>query len=339
MVWNLQVEGTENFFANGILSHNCLIIDDPHKDRADAESETSREKVWDWYKSTAYTRLSPGGVIIVIMTRWHPDDLTGRLLDPKRTKEFAEAGAEEEIFEVIDFPALAEHKDPMGRPEGEPLWPERWTAKVLQARKVAVGSYEWDALFRCKPRVRSANYGLLDKIKYCTMADVPDIELPRVWDLAVTNKQESDFNVGTRGGVDRSDPKRPKIYIVHMHRQRSRWMATKQAIKSLAEKDGQGTRLRLEGVGGFEGLVDEVKEMLRGKNIVTMNKPTTDKFTRALAWIAILEAGDLYLVEGPWNTDFTDELVAFPNGEHDDQVDTVSALFEWQNKKTKLLMA
>ncbi|MFE0763705.1 hypothetical protein [Streptomyces smyrnaeus] len=118
-VYDLQVEGTSNFFAGQVLVHNCLIVDDPHKDRADAESEASRWALHDWYSSTALKRLQPDrNAVVSIMTRWHPDDFAGRRL--------AEEGRLEEggRWKVIHLPALADPKfgpDPLGREHGDPL--------------------------------------------------------------------------------------------------------------------------------------------------------------------------------------------------------------------------
>src|SRR5207244_2242627 len=97
---------------------HLLVIDDPVKNAEQAQSKTVREKHWEWYRSTAYSRLEPGGAVVIVMTRWHEDDLVGRLL--------AEAEAEGERWEILRLPALAEEADPLGRAPGEPLWPERY---------------------------------------------------------------------------------------------------------------------------------------------------------------------------------------------------------------------
>ena len=114
---------------------NVLIIDDPIKNREEAESETIRKKVWDWYTSTAYTRLEKNGAIIVIMTRWHLDDLAGRLLD------YEEHGGEH--WEVISFPAVAE-QDEDYRKEGEALWPAKYDLDALMNIKQNIGAYDWN---------------------------------------------------------------------------------------------------------------------------------------------------------------------------------------------------
>ena len=114
-----------------------LLIDDPIKNREDAESENNREATWDWYTSTAYTRLSPGGGILVILTRWHDDDLAGRLL------QHAESGAD--AWEVVKYPAIAE-EDEEFRNQGDPLHPERYNLESLAQIQKAIGPRDWTAL-------------------------------------------------------------------------------------------------------------------------------------------------------------------------------------------------
>ena len=119
-VYDIQVEENQNLFANGVCVHNCLIIDDPLKNREEADSRLMRDKLWDWYASTAYTRLMPGGAVVLIQTRWHEDDLAGRLLNG------------EEQWEVVSLPAIAEPGDALGRREGEALWPAKYDAQALE---------------------------------------------------------------------------------------------------------------------------------------------------------------------------------------------------------------
>ena len=129
---------------------DLIIIDDPIKNRADANSPTIRERTWDWWTSTARTRLEPGGSIIVVMTRWHEDDLVGRLLKQMDTED----GGDD--WDHIRLPALAEPEDPLGRAEGEPLWPDRYDADALAKQRVAVGPNDFAGLFQQRPVVAPA---------------------------------------------------------------------------------------------------------------------------------------------------------------------------------------
>ena len=142
-VYDLQVAGTHNFFANGICVHNCAIIDDPIKNMAEARSQTYRDHLWEWYRSTLRTRLAPNGAIVICMTRWHADDLPGRLLAAM------EVGGEK--WEVMNFPARAGVGDALGRSPGQPLWPEWFPEAELSGIEQAVGPYVWAALYEQKP--------------------------------------------------------------------------------------------------------------------------------------------------------------------------------------------
>lgn len=123
---------------------DLLIVDDPIKNAEEAASEVYRDKVWDWWQSTSDTRLEPGGIAIVIMTRWHSDDLVGRIL-----AQAAESGDE---WPVMSFPAIAEgDDDALGRKEGEALWPQRWPIEALLQRKRSRSAYWWNALYQQRP--------------------------------------------------------------------------------------------------------------------------------------------------------------------------------------------
>ena len=122
---------------------DLMIIDDPVKNDEEAFSATRRERCWNWWQSTSNSRLEPGAAVIVIMTRWHADDLAGRILE--------HADREGEKWTVINLPALAESNDPLGRKPGEALWPERWSKKALNSKRKAIGPFWWNALYQGRP--------------------------------------------------------------------------------------------------------------------------------------------------------------------------------------------
>ncbi len=138
--WNTNLDGA--YVAAGVgtavtgRGADIFIIDDPLKDRAEAESELQRQKVWDWYTSTAYTRLMTGGCIIVVQTRWHEDDLAGRLIE-KMDK------GQGDKWHCLDLPAINN--------AGEPLWPERYDLEALERIKAAIGPRDWSALYQQQP--------------------------------------------------------------------------------------------------------------------------------------------------------------------------------------------
>ena len=142
---------------------HVLVIDDPVKNREDAESEYNRDSVWDWYTSTAYTRLAPGGGILVILTRWHDDDLAGRLL------QAAAEGADE--WEVVRYPALAE-EDEVFRKEGDALHPERYNIESLDKIRRAIGPRDWSALYQQNPVADEGDYFTREMVQYYDEADL-----------------------------------------------------------------------------------------------------------------------------------------------------------------------
>lgn len=139
-VYDIQVAGNENFYANGVLVHNCLLLDDLCADAEAALSDTQRENVWQWLESTALRRLEPRGSVVGITTRWHSDDAHGRLVSRQPGR-----------WDRQTLAALAREGDPLGRPVGAPLWPERYPLEVLQRIKAETGSYWWASLYQGDP--------------------------------------------------------------------------------------------------------------------------------------------------------------------------------------------
>ena len=138
--------GMQTAGAGGPLTGSgadILVVDDPIKNAEEAYSDTIRAKLWDWWLSTAYSRIEPGGVAIVLHTRWHEDDLIGRLI-----QEMENGG---EAWEVINFPAIAEEHDVLGRKPGESLWPARYDESALERIKNTIGPYWWSSLYQQRP--------------------------------------------------------------------------------------------------------------------------------------------------------------------------------------------
>lgn len=175
---------------------DVAIIDDPVKNWQDAQSKKIRKKNWEWYQSTLYTRLAPEGSIVLVMTRWHKDDLAGKLLD------------EEDDWTVLRLKAIADKNDPLGRSEGEALWPERFDKERLEKTKTTLGSTMWRSLYQQEPPEEiAAALWSQDQIQH-DEAPNPDegSGLERIVvsiDPATTNKDESDETgivvVGVKG--------------------------------------------------------------------------------------------------------------------------------------------
>lgn len=301
------------------MGGDILIIDDPIKDRVEADSVTTRNKVWDWYTSTLYTRLSPGGGIIVIMTRWHTDDLCGRLLEAM--------GNGGDKWEVISYPAIATH-DEEHRKEGEALHPARYPLEQLLKIKAAVGSRDWEALYQQNPVKDGGSIFKEEWLKYYTVLPQFDA-LIQSWDMAFKGADESDYVVGQIWGRKGAD-----CYLVDQVRGRMSFTQTLDAFVKLTNKYPKAIRKLVEDKANGPAVIDVLKHKVQG---IVPVEPDGGKSARAYAVTPMFEAGNVYLPApalAPWVKDYTTELLQFPVVAHDDQVDaTTQALRDLQQKK------
>lgn len=336
--------------GGGITGYGAkvLVIDDPHKDFADAHSAKSRDAVWDWWLSTASLRLNPPALVIVIMTRWHEDDLVGRLLS---TEYEGDPGD----WEVIRFPAIAEEDDVLGREPGDPLYSplldetrdealERWS-KV----KSSVGGYVWSAMFQQRPSPPEGALFNVDWWRFWTddpakatedgriiylnpVEDLGDAKWLDSWDLTFKGSNSGDYTVGQRWA------KREENYFL-IAQQRDRWGFTQQleGLKRWKEPSSAGgtgayVHLRLvEDSANGPALIETLRSSISGiKPIIARGS----KENRAHAVSPLFESGNVYLPHPSmpgysWVVDYISEFREFPNGAYDDQVDATSqALLE-----------
>ena len=324
-----------------------LIIDDAHSGREEAESAPARERLKTWYFADCLTRLSPNAKVFIIGTRWHPEDLIGELTKEEYVSELRLSGNTQEVFDVINLPAIAEHDpdrgetDWIGREPGEVLFPEQRDIRFLLGLKAAMPAYEWDSQYRGKPRPSASGQADLSKFHRVTIDDVPDnIEWVRGWDLALTEKQQSDYSCGALCAYDKE---LDELYIVGMYRKRLVWPKLKKQIIEVAQQDKREygiNRMGLEAVSGFEIGLQELREDLLGiVNVEKRNPPRGSKLMRAQDWLNMVEAGRVHVVMGTWVKDFFDELMVFPDGNHDDQIDAISVAWECLTRGAKLLYA
>ncbi len=289
---------------------DLLIVDDPVKNRQEANSAVYREHAWEWWTSTARTRLEPSGSIIVIMTRWHESDLVGRLL--------ADGG---EDWEHIRLPALAEENDPLGRAEGVPLWPGRYGIDALAILRKSVGLSDWAGLFQQRPEPRSG--GMFDRNRWEIVEAAPSGgQIVRGWDLAGT-ADDGDYTVGCRMQL------KDGVYCVEdMVRFQGSPAAVERAIVNTASLDGRGVLIDLPQDPGQAGKAQAqyLVRQLAGYS-VRYSTESGSKEVRAMPLSAQAEAGNVKLVRGAWNHAFINEAAVFPNGTHDDQIDAASRAF------------
>lgn len=299
---------------------HLLLVDDPHKNAEEAYSEAQQTRLWEWWTSTALTRLEPGAAVIVIQTRWHEGDLAGRILRHE--------GA---AWRVLRLPAIADGPDEIGRLQGEALWPARYDVEALHQIRRSVGSRVWAAGYQQAP---VADSGAVFKREWLAhrYTWLPDgiVALPGAppvhWtalrrfatvDLALSTKTSADYSVMAVFGatddhrlvlldLDRARREGPD-HVPALQRAVSRWRLPVVWI----EKAGIGLGV--------------VQEASRAGVPVRQLEADRDKLARALAATPLLERGGLLLPEqAPWVADVEAELLGFPTWRHDDVVDVIA---------------
>lgn len=307
--------------GGGVTGHGAdlIILDDPIKSRAEAESATYREATWDWWRNDIRTRLEPGGCVVLTQTRWHMDDLAGRIV----------AADDEGKWERLVFTAEAEPGDPLGRAVGEPLCPDRFDAEALGELRRDLGEYAFSALFQQQPRPRSGGLFPFDAWQ---LLDAPPVcsQLVRYWDTAGTEAKgpshDPDYTVGALLGR-MSDG---RLCVLDVVRFRKGINARDAEIERVAREDhrtyGGRAMQWIETEAGVAG-EDRTRALtLRLAGVpIRSERPTGNKVVRAEPFASQVQAGNVCLVRAPWNDAFRTELADFPSGVHDDQVDAASA--------------
>ena len=291
-----------------------MIIDDPFKDREDADSELTRERVWRWYHAVFRTRLAPNGVIIVICTRWHDDDLAGRLL------------AAQDEWEVLSIPAEAGDNDVLGRKKGEFLSECRGGARYSREDyadlKKNMPPYEWASLFQQNPTPDEGIY--FQKDWFQTYENIPwGVTTYVTADLSYTDKNTSDYAVVCAWDID-SDG---NWYLKDMWRNKATPDVTASIFVDFC-RDFKPVEAILEKVDdNFGGpLIRKLLEE-RGVNAyITTVSAAGHKEQKATSYRAQLSRGKVFIPQKFWTEDFISEHLRFPNGKHDDMVDNGSLL-------------
>ncbi len=294
---------------------DLVIIDDPIKSQADAESRRQRDHIWEWYKSDITTRLKPGGRVVLIMTRWHPEDLGGQLLD--------HAEAE---WRVVRLPALAEADDPIGRSIGAALWPEWEDHSALIRKRTLMGERAWSALFQQLPLPSGSRLFPIDRITVAEPARDARAVV-RAWDLAATEKNERndpDWTVGVKLSLENTD----RYLILDVARIRGTPHQVEELIVSTAQTDGTKVIVAIPEDPGQAGKsqMSYLTRQLAGFHVIS-SRETGSKVTRAMPLTSQVEAGNVSIVRAGWNRVLLDEIRDFPLGRNDDQVDALVRAF------------
>lgn len=297
------------------------IIDDYVKNSEEADSETARNSLWNWYESTFKSRLAPGGGIIVMATRWHEDDLIGRILEDEGTID--EGG----VWKEIKFPAEA-LQDERYRKKGEALHPERYdNAFFDQFRK---NPRVWWSLYQQSPVVEDGDYFKNEDFRYYKTGECPPLEEMTIYcagDFAVGTREANDFTVFTVVGVDRSE----NIYVLDVFRLKadsSVWVDKLFEIHDAYKPDlfvFEKGQISLAVEPFLLKRIEEEKRWTFAYECIPTGR--RDKQARARSIQGRMKQHKVFIPRmhvAPWVKDWLDELKKFPNGKHDDQVDSLA---------------
>ncbi len=287
---------------------DLLLIDDPIKGREDANSESYRRQLHEWYESVAYTRLQPEGAVVIISTRWHMDDLAGWLL-----REHAEEG-----WTVLNLPAIAE-VDEGWRKEGDALWEKKFPLKRLAQIREAVGGSAWAALYQQHPAAAEGAIFKREWWRYHTPATLPARfeEIVVSLDTAFKAGSSNDFSVGLVLGVGEHG-----YYVLDVWRDRVEFPKLVQAIEILALRHRPDVFL-IEDAASGQSLIQQLKTSSRLP--INAVRADRDKVSRANAITPLVEAGRVFLpTDAEWLNDFLEEISSFPAAPHDDCVDALT---------------
>jgi predicted phage terminase large subunit-like protein len=311
-VFNVTVETHHNYFANGILTHNC-IIDDPHDEQEAMHGAHDAEvfaKAFDWYQTGPRQRLQPGAAILVIHTRWSKQDLIGRLIQSMDEKEGADK------WHIIEIPAI--------NAQGESYWPEYWPTEELLATKANIPPVRWNAQYMQNPTgeegalVKREWWRRLDRDK---IPDRSDMEFViQSWDTAHRKTQRSDFSVCSTWGVWRDSQDRANILLIDLWRDRVEFPELKKKAIELYNRWKPDSCI-IEGKAAGDALIQEMRHMgipiksytpSRGEDKMVRVNSVADLFASGMVWAPNKEFAD----------EVIEEFADFPYGAHDDMVDS-----------------
>lgn len=302
---------------------DLMIIDDPVKNAQDAQSKVIRDSHWDWWISTARTRLQPGAGVILVMTRWHEDDLAGRFLN-----------STEEEWEILNFPAICEaDSDELGRKKGDALWPEMYPADVLEQTQRAMGNYWFGAMYQQRPAPAEGNLFKRSNLRYYDTREdgvlilhKDEEEFPfgvghglvfQTVDVAGSSKEDSDYTVVSTWAIT---PQRDLVWLDMEDVQ-----FESLDVAGFVRRKFNQHRPALVGVERLGFGLTVIQELLREGLPVIRLEPNTDKVSRSLPAVARTEEHRVFLPRNAeWLQRAVSQMVGFPNTTNDDIVDTIS---------------
>lgn len=326
---NFMVDGDNTFVADTILTHNCIIDDPISEQDIKSGNTTSLDGVYDWFRNGLRTRLMPGGAIVILHTRWHQRDLIGRLLKDTALNEDGDK------YDMFEFPAILETPNPLADPnnaEFDPdapavlqksLWPEQWSLDSLLRTKASMPSWQWNAQYQQNPTAQEAAIIKRDHIKWWPHEEPPAVDyIVQSFDTALTTKTRSDYSVCQTWGVWKNEEDIDNVILLNCVVGKWEFPELKQMALQQA-KDWEPDSIIVEAKASGQPLIDEMR---RSKLFVQDYSPGKgqDKIARLNSVSDMFTTGQVWFPETGWATSVVEELLAFPSGEHDDQVDALT---------------
>lgn len=314
---------------------HLLLVDDYIKNWAEASSDTVLDSIWNWFLTTAYNRLEPGGSCIILATRWGINDLIGRLKEQDKNH----------LWTVIRLPALAEVNDPLNREIGEALWPARYSKERLEQIRSVVGEFIFSAMFQQSPKSAADAKADVSMIRIVDQLEHPQLyRWCRSWDIAATDgkkKKKGDWTVGTLMGTNgRPGMPTATTAIIDMVRDKLAPAGVEDLIRKTAEADGTTIPVLLEQEPGSSGKAFAqhlASNVLRGFRVEILPPGGENKWIRAQPYVAAVSHGRIIWLRAKWNEVAKKELTDFPNGRFDDTVDSGSQAFNHLHQ-TKIIV-
>ena len=287
---------------------DLLIIDDPHSEQ-DALSDTALDSAYEWYTSGPRQRLQPGGAIVIVMTRWSVKDLTGKLM-----KKQSEIKADQ--WEVVEFPAIM--------PSGKPVWPGFWSLPELESVKASLSASKWNAQWQQAPVSQEGSIIKREWWQTWEEKDIPDLHhIIQSYDTAFSKRETADYSAITTWGV--FYPKANNVpHLILMDAKRGRWDFPE--LKKIAYKEykyWEPETVIIEAKASGLPLTHELRQI--GVPVVNFTPSKgQDKHVRVNSVAPLFESGMIWTPDTRWSEDVIEECAAFPYGDHDDLVDSMT---------------
>ena len=286
---------------------DLLIIDDPHSEQ-DALSDSALDSAYEWYTSGPRQRLQPGGSIVIVMTRWSTKDLTGQLLK-------AQTEPKADQWEVIEFPAIL--------PSDKPVWPNYWKLEELESVKASLSEAKWQAQWQQNPTSEEGSIIKREWWKKWEEDDIPDlVHVIQSYDTAFSKKETADFSAITTWGVFYPPNKGPHLILVDV--EKGRWDFPELKKIALEQyKYWEPESVIVEQKASGTPLTHELRQI--GVPVLNFTPSKgNDKHVRVNSVAPIFEAGKVYIPDRRWAEEMIEECAAFPYGDHDDLVDSMT---------------